>query len=165
MFGQKFGRKLGKKAAQNRGEFLKREQKLERPVAPAMPCKIPPNSIKKVSAKPDIASEKMSKRVYGCIVEPQESSRQRVESSQHKNHEDHIRGKRIFSMSHHDLVHKFIPMPQAMKIPDAKAAVDKEWKMLETIPAWNLEKSEEQKKRFLWQHKERDKKRKSTLLH
>ena len=25
------------------------------------------------------------------------------------------------------LVHKFIPMPQAMKIPAAKAAVDKEW--------------------------------------
>ena len=27
--------------------------------------------------------------------------------------------------------HKFTPMPQAMKIPDAKAAVDKEWKKLE----------------------------------
>ena len=26
-------------------------------------------------------------------------------------------------------------MPQAMKIPDAKTAVDKEWKKLETIPA------------------------------
>ena len=26
-----------------------------------------------------------------------------------------------------------------MKIPDAKAAVDKEWKKLETVPAWNLE--------------------------
>ena len=31
-------------------------------------------------------------------------------------------------------------MPQAMKIPDAKAAVDKEWKKLETISAWQLEK-------------------------
>ena len=31
-------------------------------------------------------------------------------------------------------------MPQAMKIPDAKAAVDKEWKKLETIPAWQLDK-------------------------
>ena len=37
------------------------------------------------------------------------------------------------------LVHKFIPMPQAMKILDAKAAVDKEWKKLETIPARQLE--------------------------
>ena len=33
-------------------------------------------------------------------------------------------------VSHYILVHKFIPMPQAMKIPDAKAAVDKEWKKL-----------------------------------
>ena len=29
-------------------------------------------------------------------------------------------------------------MPQAMKIPDAKAAVDKEWKKLETMPAWDV---------------------------
>ena len=31
-------------------------------------------------------------------------------------------------MTHLNLVHKFTPMPQAMKIPDAKVAVDKEWK-------------------------------------
>ena len=31
-------------------------------------------------------------------------------------------------------------MPQAMKIPAAKAAVDKEWETLEKIPAWNLTK-------------------------
>ena len=31
-------------------------------------------------------------------------------------------------------------MPQAMKIPAAKAAVDKEWEKLEKIPAWNLTK-------------------------
>ena len=41
-------------------------------------------------------------------------------------------------MTHYNLVHKFIPMPQAMKILDAKAAVDKEWKKLETIPAWAM---------------------------
>ena len=29
-------------------------------------------------------------------------------------------------------------MPQAMKIPDAKAAVDKEWEKLGTIPAWGV---------------------------
>ena len=32
------------------------------------------------------------------------------------------------------------PMPQAMKIPAAKAAVDKEWENLEKISAWNLTK-------------------------
>ena len=31
-----------------------------------------------------------------------------------------------------------IPMPQAMKIPAAKAAVDKEWEKLEKIPPWDL---------------------------
>ena len=38
------------------------------------------------------------------------------------------------------LVHMFIPMPQAMKIPAAKAVVDKEWEKLEEISAWNLKK-------------------------
>ena len=41
---------------------------------------------------------------------------------------------------HYNLVHKFIPMPQAMKIPAAKAAVDKEWEKLDKISAWNLTK-------------------------
>ena len=31
-------------------------------------------------------------------------------------------------------------MPQAMKFPAAKAAVDKEWEKLGKIPAWNLTK-------------------------
>ena len=31
-------------------------------------------------------------------------------------------------------------MRQAMMIPDAKAAVDTEWKKLETIPAWDVRK-------------------------
>ena len=62
-----------------------------------------------------------------------------------QNHEDHIAGKGFTSMSHHNLVHKFIPMPQAMKIRDVKAAVDKEWRKLETIQAWDLDKGQEQK--------------------
>ena len=31
-------------------------------------------------------------------------------------------------------------MPQALKIPAAKAAVDKEWEKLEKIPAWDITK-------------------------
>ena len=34
------------------------------------------------------------------------------------------------SLQHYNLVHNFIPIPQAMKIPVAKAAVDKEWEKL-----------------------------------
>ena len=54
--------------------------------------------------------------------------------------EDHIAGKGENSLQHKNLVHKFIPMPQAMKIPAAKEAVDKEWEKLEKISAWNLTK-------------------------
>ena len=32
-------------------------------------------------------------------------------------------------------MHKFVPMPQAMKIPDAKAAGDKEWEKVDKLPA------------------------------
>ena len=52
----------------------------------------------------------------------------RMEESLPNYHEDHIAGKGENSLQHYNLVHKFIPMPQAMKIPAAKAAVDKEWK-------------------------------------
>ena len=44
------------------------------------------------------------------------------------------------SLQHHNLVHKFILMHQAMKILAAKAAADEEWEKLEKVPAWNLTK-------------------------
>ena len=75
-----------------------------------------------------------------CFVESHEFTRQRVESSQPKNHENHIAGKGFTSMSHVYLVHKFIP---------AKAAVDKEWKKLETTPARHLEKVKTKKEAIL----------------
>ena len=39
--------------------------------------------------------------------------------------QDHISAKRMNSIEHYSLVHKFIPMPRAFTIPDAKAAVKK----------------------------------------
>ena len=53
------------------------------------------------------------------------------------HHEDHIEGKGEKSLQHYNLVHKFIPMSQAVKIPAAKAAVDKKWEKLVKISAWN----------------------------
>ena len=58
---------------------------------------------------------------------------------------DQIAGKGENSLQHYSLVHKFISMPQAMKIPAAKAAVDKEWEKLEKISAWNLTKVKSKK--------------------
>ena len=46
------------------------------------------------------------------------------------------------SLQHHNLVHEFILMPQAMKIPAAKAAVDKEWEIGENF---GVEPDESQK--------------------
>ena len=60
-------------------------RKLERPMAPAMPCKRLPNSTTKVAARPEIAPEKNSKTVYGCVVKSHDSTRQRVESSVQKS--------------------------------------------------------------------------------
>ena len=61
------------------------------------------------------------------------------------HHEDHIAGKGENSLQHYNLVHKFIPLPQAIKIPAAKAAVDKEWEKLEKNSAWNLTKVKSKK--------------------
>ena len=64
----------------------------------------------------------------------------RMEESLPNHQEDHIAGKGHHSLQHYNLVHKFVPKPQAMKIPAAKAAVDKEWENWKKIPAWDLTK-------------------------
>ena len=86
-----------------------------------------------------------NKTKLACILEANESTRMRMGNSTPSNHEDHIAGKGENSLQHQNLVHKFIPMPQAMKIPAAKAAVDKEWEKLEKISAWNLTKVKSKK--------------------
>ena len=116
-------------------------KKLETSVAPAMPCKVSTKG--KHGATRGKSNELKSK--LACILEANESTRMRMGYSQPHNHEDHIAGKGENSLQHYNLVHKFIPMPQAMKIPAAKAAVDKEWEKLEKISAWNLTKVKSKK--------------------
>ena len=74
------------------------------------------------------------------IVEADESTRKREEGTLHKDHEDHIAGKGINSLTYYNLVHKFILVPEVMKIPDAKAAVRERMGKQEKIPAWQLTK-------------------------
>ena len=64
-------------------------------------------------------------RVFWKPVKPQDCVRKTP-----NYHEDHIAGRLDNSLQHYNLVHKFIPMPQAMEIPAAKATVDKEWENL-----------------------------------
>ena len=112
-------------------------KKLETSVAPAMPCKILKNRGNGVTDK--------NKTKLACILEANESTRMRMGNAIPSNHEDHIAGKGENSLQHYNLVHKFILMPQAMKIPAAKAAADKEWEKLEKISAWNLTKVKSKK--------------------
>ena len=103
-------------------------------VPPAMPCKT-----RKKSKKGENRSKTNDfKSKFACILEASESARLPMEDYLPNYHEDHIAGKGDNSLQHYNLVHKFIPVPQAMKIPAAKAAVDKEWEKLEKISAWNL---------------------------
>ena len=106
--------------------------------AAAMPCKRAFSHActrETVVSKTEQAKTSEAKKRFSCIAEAHESTRQRIESVTKRIHGGHIGGKGQNSVLHYNLVHKFIPMPQAMKIPEAKAAVDKEWKKLETIPA------------------------------
>ena len=80
-------------------------EKLETPVAPAVPCKI----MKKNCGSG--ASKKIETRL-ACILEAGESTRLRMGESLPNHHEDHIAGKGD-TLQHENLVHIFIPMPQA----------------------------------------------------
>ena len=92
-------------------------KKLETSVAPAMPCKIAKNC-------GSVGSNKIKTKL-ACILEADDPTRMRMGNSIPHHHRDHFAGKGENSLQHYNLVHKFIPMPQAVKIPAAKAAVHK----------------------------------------
>ena len=88
-----------------------------------------------------------AKRKYACVVEAHESTRKRSGGTLHKGHEDHIAGKGNNSlMNHYNRVYKFVPVPQAMKMLDAKAAVEKTREKLEEILARQLTKVRNKKR-------------------
>ena len=101
----------------------------------AMPCRM--GTKKRSSRLREPASETTesnTKTKHACIVEAHASTLYqeilRITS----------RKKRFNSIRHYNLVHKFVAMPQAMKVPDAKVAVEEEWEKLEKLPAWQLNK-------------------------
>ena len=75
-----------------------------------MPCKI-------MNKNCGSGGSNKIKTKLACILEADESTRMRMGNSVPNHHEDHIAGKGDNSLQHYNLVHKFIPMPQAMKIP------------------------------------------------
>ena len=84
-------------------------KKLETPLPPAMPCKI----MKKNCGS---GGSNKIKTKLACILEADESTRLSMGNSVPNHHEDHIAGKGNNSPQHYNLVHTFIPLPQAMKI-------------------------------------------------
>ena len=106
-------------------------KKLETPMAPSMRCK----TCKKSKNRETSGKANGIKSKLACILEASESTRLRMEESLPNYHEDHIAGKGDNSLQHYNWVNQIIPMPQGMKIPTAKAAVDKDWENIEKIPA------------------------------
>ena len=112
-------------------------RKLETPMAPAMPCK----TCKKTKHGETRSKTNEFKSKFACILEASETTRLRMEESLLNCHEDHIAAREGTIHSNITIwFTKFIPMPQALKIPASKAALNKEWEKLEMIPAWDLTK-------------------------
>ena len=144
-------------------------RKLEVPMEAAMPCKNGTSS-KKNSSSPPQETEKrgrepypIPKTIHACIVEAHGSTRQQLESSLPKNHEDHFAGKGYTSMTHYNLVHKFIPIPQAMKILDARSSSGQG--MEEARDNFGLAVGRSQKQEGGYSGSTKRQKRESILLH
>ena len=143
----------------------KARKKLEIPMESAILCKMgtKKRSMKlRETARETTESNKETK--HACIVEAHESTRKRLESTLPRNHEDHIAEKGFNSISHCNLVHEFVPMPQAMNVPDAKTAVDKEWEKLEKLTAWQLDKVKSKKEAILEAQQEQKKVHVAALM-
>ena len=77
-------------------------RKSDIPMPAAMPCKLQHGQYRETCRT--VGAHKTK---YACIVEADDSMRIRMEESHHKNHEDHIAGKGMNSLSNYNLVHKF----------------------------------------------------------
>ena len=69
--------------------------------------------------------------------------------------EDHIAEKGYNPLSHYKVVHKRIPMPQAMKIPDAEAAVDKNVGQIGNFASMARIKSQKVNKKWWMTHRKK----------
>ena len=89
----------------------------------AMPCKLRTTKRSSKHRESDSGSNKIQKSKQACIVEAHESTGKRLEGTLSKDHEDRTAEKGFNSLINFYVVHKFIPMLQAMKVPDAKASM------------------------------------------
>ena len=97
-------------------------------------------------------------------MEAHESTWKLLESTLLRNHDDRIAERVFNSLTHHNLVHKFIPMHQAMKIPSEKPAVNQEWEKLEKTLAWQMAEVKSKKDVILDAQKEERKAHFAALM-
>ena len=98
---------------------------------------------REASMEKPVARLMISSLKFACILEASESTRMaygRISTEIIMRTTSQEAGDD--SLQHDNLVHKFIPMPQAMKMPAAEAAVDKEWEKLEKDFGVELDKSQ-----------------------
>ena len=112
----------------------KRAEKMELPVETAMPGEVKNHQYRETCGESDNRKSK-----HACIVEARESERESAWKELYpKIMNFALQERGINSLSHYNPVQKFIPMHQAMKIHDAKAAVNEKWEMVEKLPAWQM---------------------------
>ena len=110
-------------------------KKLETPMAPAMPCK----TCKKVRKGRPVARLKISSQNLRVSWKPV-NAHDCVWKNLCRITIRTILQEKGTIHCNITIWYTIFPMPHAMKIPAAKAAVDKEWDKLEKIPAWDLTK-------------------------
>ena len=115
-------------------------RELEIPKPAAMPCKTSVNCRGETCR--NIGKHKTK---HACIVEADVSTRTPLEGALYRYHEDHVAAKGINSLSHYNSVHKFTPMPQALKKNRCEGCSGTEWETLEKIRAWQLTKVKNKK--------------------
>ena len=94
-----------------------RGEKLEIQIEAAMPCKKKNpshSSFQETEARLRVP-DKISKTKHACRVESDKSTRQGMEPTFQRGHEDHIAAKGENSLNHYISVHKFIPKKKAMR--------------------------------------------------
>ena len=108
------------------------------------------NTKKKQWEDPPQYWETQDKICLYCWWRRKHETKARRSSTQISPNQDRITEKGMNSMNHYSLVHKFIPMPQAMKLPDAKAAVEKDMGQIGENSGMAADKSQKQERCDRW---------------
>ena len=137
-------------------------KKLEILMEAAMACKTGTKKcLKKLRGTVSESDESNTKHAW--IVEAHESTRKRLESTLPKDFEDHIAGTGYNSISHHILLHKFLPMPQAMQNSGCEGSSAQGMEEVRNDTSLTSGRDEEQNRCYCGSTKREEKR--STLLH